>query len=68
MNLMLDIGCCQGGIETSSIEHFLIFKIRGLACYCGEFFEVLQIFSLSTNLAQRKDDREEEKHESECIL
>ena len=44
MNLMLDIGCCQGGIKASSIEHFLSFKIRGLACYCGEFSKFYKYF------------------------
>ena len=44
MNLMLDIGCCQGGIEANMIEHFLSFKIRGLACYFGEFSKFYKYF------------------------
>ena len=44
MNLMLDIGCCQGGIEASSIEHILSFKMRGLACCCGEFSKFYKYF------------------------
>ena len=44
MNRMPDIGCYQGGIEASSIEHILSFKMRGLACCCGEFSKFYKYF------------------------